>query len=194
MKLGLRAEKHRIRQEMLARRLAIPNDIRHRADAAMVSRFVNLASFRFAEVLLLYAPIQGEPSLLAVCETAQKLGKAIAFPKCDPETNTMQYHLVPSIEALRVGAYGILEPEEQADIYHPHPDKHDICVVPAVCYDRNGYRIGYGKGYYDRYLSGFGGTTVGLTMHEFLLPTLPRGRFDRSVDLVITEKGVFTPQ
>ena len=194
MKLGLRAEKHRIREELLARRLAIAEDARRQAEDAMILRFLNLASFRFAEVILLYAPIKGEPNLLSVCETAQRLGKAIAFPKCDVETCTMTYHIVPSPDALVQGTYGIAEPPAEAPAYCPSLDKHDICVVPAVCFDHRGFRIGYGKGYYDRYLSTFGGTSVGFVMSEFLLPALPRGRFDRAVDLVITEKGVLSPQ
>jgi 5-formyltetrahydrofolate cyclo-ligase len=194
MNNGLKFEKTRIRESMLEQRLAIPEELRHEADTAMAGRFVNLATFRFAEVILLYAPIKAEPNVLLCCEAALKAGKRLAFPRCHPDTCTMTYGIVSSLDDLVEGAYGILEPREDAEIYVPAPYKHDICVVPAVCFDKKGYRIGYGKGYYDRFLSGFGGTSVGFCLSRFLCDSLPRGRYDRAVDLIITEKGVIAPQ
>ena len=191
---GLKYEKTRIRETMLAKRLAVPEEERSAADATMASRFLQLASFRFAEVILLYAPIKGEPNVLALCDPILKAGKRIAFPRCHPEDSTMTYGLVSSPDDLQPGTYGILEPPLNAEVYLPSPEKHDICIVPAVCFDRKGYRIGYGKGYYDRFLMSFGGTTVGFIMHRFLCDTLPRGRYDKAVDLMITEKGVFSPK
>lgn len=194
MNNGLKFEKAQIRAEILEQRLAVPADVRREADTAMVRRFLSLATFRFADVILLYAPIKGEPDALLLCEAALAAGKRLAFPRCHPETCTMTFGIVSSPEELVSGAYGIREPREDAEIYLPSPDKHDICLVPAVCFDRKGYRIGYGKGYYDRYLAGFGGTTVGLVMQQFLKTDLPRGRYDKAVDLIITEKGVLAPQ
>ncbi len=194
MNHGLKFEKARIRKALLEQRLAIPETIRHQADLAMMSRFVNLVSFRFAEAVLLYAPIKAEPNILLCCEDILKSGKQLAFPRCHPETCTMTYGLVQSLDELVEGAYGILEPREGVETYQPAPYKHDVCVVPAVCFDKKGYRIGYGKGYYDRFLSTFGGTTVGFCLHQFLCDSLPRGRYDRAVNLIITEKGVVSPQ
>ncbi len=194
MNNGLKFEKTRIRESMLEQRLAIPAELRYEADTAMAGRFVNLATFRFAEIILLYAPIKSEPNVLLCCEAALKAGKRLAFPRCYPDTCTMTYGMVSSPDDLVEGAYGILEPREDAEIYLPDPSKHDICVVPAVCFDKKGYRIGYGKGYYDRFLSNFGGTSVGFCLNRFLCDSLPRGRYDRAVDLIITEKGVIAPQ
>ncbi len=194
MNNGLKFEKARIRETVLEQRLAISDDVRREADAAMMRRFLSLATFRFADVILLYAPIKGEPDVLLICDEARKAGKRLAFPRCHPESCTMTYGIVSSPDELVSGTYGILEPPESAERYLPSLEKHDICLVPAVCFDRTGYRIGYGKGYYDRFLSGFGGTTIGFIMHRFLSDSLPRGRYDKAVDLIITEKGVFAPK
>ena len=67
-----------------------------------------------------------------------------------------------------------------------------LCVVPALAFDRSGYRLGYGGGYYDRLLAEFCGRTVGLFYHEFLQDELPRGIYDRAVELLITEKEVLS--
>ncbi len=194
MPTGLKFEKASIREAVLAERIALAPDLRREADETMVARFLQLATFRFAEVILLYAPIKAEPDVMLLCEAAKRAGKQLAFPRCCPETCTMTYGIVSSPDELVEGAYGIREPGPKAEIYRPAPHKHDICLVPAVCFDKKGYRIGYGKGYYDRFLSDFGGTSVGFVLHRFLRDTLPRGRYDRTVDLIITEKGVFTPQ
>ena len=67
-----------------------------------------------------------------------------------------------------------------------------VCIVPALVYDKQGFRLGYGKGYYDRFLSGFHGVTAGLIYSDFVVKSLPRGRFDKASDIAITEKGVIT--
>ena len=68
--------------------------------------------------------------------------------------------------------------------------KRQVCFVPGLVYDKAGYRLGYGKGFYDRYLSSFTGCTIGVVYSDYILPEVPRGRFDMSVDILLTEKGV----
>ena len=75
----------------------------------------------------------------------------------------------------------------------PDPEKDlgsAVCFVPGLVYDKAGYRLGYGKGFYDRYLSHFSGCTLGVVDSDYILPTVPRGRFDVSVNILLTEKGV----
>ncbi len=189
---GVKGEKNAIRQEMLKKRLSVPSGEKEAADKLICKRLISLTSFRFADVILLYSPIKGEPDITEAVEHAVKLGKKIAYPECSPETSTMVFRIVSSPNELIKGAYGIPEPPSDAEIYIPSPEKNDIIIVPAVCFDRHGYRIGYGKGYYDRFLTDFGGSAVGLTMSCLLKQSLPRGKYDKSVDVVITEKGVIT--
>lgn len=192
MKNGLKAEKERLRKEFLALRAEIPQNEKTDAEKAINARFLSLASFRFADTVLLYHPIKGEPDVLPIFDAAVKAGKKVAFPRCISESCTMVYHYVSDLSELEHGSYGIHEPSPDADIYVPSRDKHDLMIVPAVSFDTEGYRIGYGKGYYDRYLNDFGGTTVGITFHRFLKQSLPRGRYDKAVDLILTEKGAFS--
>ena len=65
-----------------------------------------------------------------------------------------------------------------------------VCFVPGLLYDKAGFRLGYGKGFYDRYLSSFSGCKIGVIYSDYILPVVPRGRFDVSVDTLLTEKGV----
>ena len=62
--------------------------------------------------------------------------------------------------------------------------------MPGVVFDVHGYRIGYGGGYYDRFLHGFHGSVAGLIYRDFIIPSLPRGRYDRALPIMITEGGM----
>ena len=189
----LKEEKKQLRSELLALRSEIVGEERIKAEAAVVSRILALTSFRFAETVLIYYPIKGELNVLPIAEAAIKSGKKVAFPLCDTESSTMTYHIVSDLNELKAGSYGIPEPPSELPAYIPSKDKNDIIIIPAVCFDRQGYRIGYGKGYYDRYLNDFGGTAIGVTFDKLLRRSVPRGRFDKHVSLIVTEKGALTP-
>ena len=192
MKAGLKEEKSALRKELLYKRASVSFEKKTQAEKSIVSRFLSLASFRFANDVLLYYPIKGEVDVLPIFTAAIQAGKRVAFPLCNSESSTMTYHYVSSLDELQKGSYGISEPCKDAELYVPSKEKHDIIIVPAVCFDKDGYRIGYGKGYYDRYLNDFGGTVIGVAMSDFILPSLPKGRYDKSVDLILTEKGAFS--
>jgi 5-formyltetrahydrofolate cyclo-ligase len=70
--------------------------------------------------------------------------------------------------------------------------KGSVCIVPAFMFDRRGYRLGYGKGYYDRYLSKYEGSTIGICYGENLQNELFHGKYDRCVDLIVTDKEILT--
>ena len=76
----------------------------------------------------------------------------------------------------------------------PDPEKRvkdfsaGLCLIPALCYDWHGYRLGYGKGYYDRFLAGYGGHMIGLCYSECVRRRLPHGRFDRPAELLVTDR------
>ena len=191
--LTLKEEKKKLREEILKLRSEISDSERKEAEDAVVMKLLSLASFRFAETVLLYYPIKGELNILPLAEAAIKAGKKVAFPLCDTESSTMTYHLVSDLSDLKEGSYGIPEPTSKLPLYTPSKEKNDLIIIPGVCFDRHGYRVGYGKGYYDRYLNSFGGTAVGVTFHKLLRPSVPRGRFDKHVSLIVTEKGAFSP-
>lgn len=188
---SIRKVKDEIRAEYSARRAAMDPSEKKRRDDAICRAAVSLVSFRYAEYVLLYAATENEINVNEIAETALARGKKIAFPRCDKESHTMQYHIVSSLDELAPDNYGILEPSPDAPIYDPEKDLGSaVCFVPGLVYDKAGYRLGYGKGFYDRYLSHFSGCTLGVVYSDYILPTVPRGRFDVSVNILLTEKGV----
>ncbi len=188
---SIRKVKDEIRADYSARRAAMDPAEKKRRDDAICRAAISLVSFRYAEYVLLYAATENEIQIRDIAIEALNRGKKIAFPRCDKETHTMQYHIVSSLDELAPDTYGILEPPPENPIYDPETDLGSaICFVPGLVYDKAGYRLGYGKGFYDRYLSHFSGCTLGVVYSDYILPVVPRGRFDVSVNILLTEKGV----
>ena len=188
---SIRKVKDEIRADYSARRAAMDPAEKKRRDDAICRAAVSLVSFRYAEYVLLYAATENEIQIRDIAIEALNRGKKIAFPRCDKETHTMQYHIVSSLDELAPDTYGILEPPPENPIYDPETDLGSaICFVPGLVYDKAGYRLGYGKGFYDRYLSHFSGCTLGVVYSDYILPVVPRGRFDVSVNILLTEKCV----
>jgi 5-formyltetrahydrofolate cyclo-ligase len=190
----IRKEKDDIRRECIARRKEITPAEKHRRDSKICTLAQSLVSFRYAEVILMYAPTAKEIDVMPLISAALARGKEVAFPKCAVENRTMEYHFVTGEGDLSVQSHNIREPDGSLPLYNPKKDRRSaVCLVPALVYDRAGYRLGYGKGYYDRYLSDFEGCKIGVVYSDFILPSVPRGRFDLNVDILLTEKGIKTP-
>ena len=92
-----------------------------------------------------------------------------------------------SLDDLKPGTFGVREPDADKSRLYDCTGR-PICIVPGLSFDRWGYRLGYGKGYYDRFLTRYVGWTVGLCYSECVQYKLPHGRFDKPVDRLITEK------
>lgn len=190
----IRARKNEIRAQYKERRAAIPADEKRIRDEKICRLFLSSITYRYAKILLLYAPTAGEIDIMPIARQALADGKAVAFPRCRPAECKMDYHFITTESDLVPGAYGIYEPDPALPMYDPKSDDpalaHPVCIVPGLVFDAQGYRIGYGKGYYDRYLVDFSGVRIGAVYSDFVLPRLVRGRFDLAVDVLVTEKGV----
>ena len=156
-------------------------------DKAIVDRIAASPWFRRAKAILLYAPVKGEIDLVPLLRAARRAGKQVGFPRCNAETNTMQFFALLPGQKLLPGAYGIPEPPADAPLIEA--DRHTLCLVPALTFSADGHRLGYGKGYYDRFLETFPGVTVGALYSSFALRALPAEEHDRSVQYLVTERG-----
>ena len=186
----IRKRKNDIRTKYKALREAIPPEKKAVMDAKICSTFLGLATYRYASVLLMYAPKSDEVNIMPFAERALADGKKVAFPRCIPDTHDMEYHFITSLDQLEKGTYGLLEPTPDLPVYDRESVEPTACIVPALVYDKRGFRLGYGKGYYDRYLGSYTGSKVGMIYSEFIIDTVPRGRFDLSVDFIVTERGL----
>ena len=191
MMTPIKREKDIIRKDCSDRRNAIDKDLHKSMDEGICALATSLVSFRYADIILLYAPIKSEIDVMPIFHEAIKKGKRVAFPRCNVEERTMKFHFVTSEDELSPCAYGIREPREDAPVYDPKIETGSaVCYVPGLAFDVYGYRLGYGKGYYDKFMHTFNGCTIGVVYSDFILPTLPKGRFDKHCDVMLTEKGI----
>lgn len=185
--LPIESEKAELRRRLLAQRNALSPNQRKIWDERILQHVTEREEYRRCRTLLAYYPIRGELNLLPIVERAYADGKNVAFPISNPAEHTLTFRLTRGLEVLTVGAYRIPEPPSTAPLLQDF--RESLCLVPALSFDRNGFRLGYGGGFYDRFLTTFNGFSVGLIYQSLLCDSLPRLSTDRAVDLILTEKG-----
>ncbi len=180
--------KKELRKYFLDKRRALTRAQIEVASEAVSKRLISLPEFERADTVLFFYPTRNEPELFIAMDVALKKGKSIAFPISRTDTVTLDFRLVSVLDELMEGTYGIYEPADSAPL--PIITESSLCVVPALSFDSKGFRLGYGKGYYDRFLPTFKGTSVGIAFDEFISHDLPALPTDIPVDILITQTGV----
>lgn len=150
---NVKEEKKKIRKEILSKRSSIPIEHRRIADMVIADRIIGHQWFYRAEVLLGFVNYDSEISTMDILSEALNKGKKLFLPKI--EEDNMYFYRVESLKELTQGYKGILEPKgntERFD-YSNYKDYRLLILVPGVAFDVYGNRMGYGKGFYDRFLS-----------------------------------------
>ena len=176
--------KDEIRSVMRAKRRALSAETAAKNSAEISKRLFALPEFRRSETVMVYMSAFKEPSTDAILDRVLSEKRAVV-PVCDTEKHTIIPSYINSKNDLASGAYGIREPKNimKADI-----DDIDLALVPGLAFDLHGARIGFGEGYYDRFLSEFRGVKLGIC-HDFqLLSEIPSLDHDSAMDIIITEK------
>lgn len=169
----LTAEKKRIRHQMLAVREALTKEEQQRASCLITERLLGHQCFYRALKLLCYVSYGSELDTRELIGEALRLGKQVYVPKAG-ENRQMNFFQIGGLEELRPGFHGILEPSESAPVYmgaqltsdgnettavpgknrdQPKQKERTLMLMPGVAFDLYGNRLGYGGGYYDRYLA-----------------------------------------
>ena len=185
--MNIFSDKSEARKYFLAKRSELTSEQIECFSADLCAYLCELEEFKNSDTVLFYYPTRREPELFSAMQAAIALGKSIAFPISLTDTLTLDFRTVTSLDELEVGAYGIREPSVSAP--RASLSKSTLCVVPALAFDSHGYRLGYGKGYYDRFLGNFCGKSVGLCHSFFLTDILPTDKNDIAVDILISETG-----
>ena len=195
----LRMLKNELRADLLEKRRNIPIERREEWDRKISSIFLSSISYRFCDIILIYVSTKAEISTSAIIEHSLINKKIVACPISNVGDNTLSFKTIKSADELYSGSYNIPEPPKanpdfrelfEAARVEKKRQPLAVCVIPCLSYDPDGYRMGYGKGYYDRFLPSFDGTKIGLCYSEFKANKLPKGKYDVKLDVVITEKGV----
>ena len=185
---NIRELKKKLRAQFKQYRLDLPENIKAEYDKKICDALIRMVSFKYSETILMYAPRPGEIDIMPIAGAALEQGKRVAFPRCVENPRNLDFKYITSLDDLTPGSYSIDEPSEELESVTDY--SKSICIIPGVVFDNEGYRVGYGKGYYDRFLSAYDGTKFGLVYSECILDCVPRGKYDRHVDILVSEKGV----
>lgn len=191
--MELQAEKAGLRQRFKQERQKLSQEYREKAGQAICAAVLALPQTQAAKTIFCYVSIGDEVDTGELITAALAAGKRVCVPKTWAG-GTMQARQITGLQELQPAAFGLLEPPEDAPLVPPAAI--DLVVVPALACDETGCRLGYGGGYYDRFLPQAGGTTLCLCYATLLQKKLPGGPLDVPVQLVVTEKAVLqtTPQ
>lgn len=124
-----------------------------------------------------------------IIEKAWGLGKSVCVPKCKGKTREMIFYKITLMSQLEKAYFGLLEPKIEETTMMSQ-EKIDLMFVPGLLFDQTGYRIGYGGGFYDRYLASFSQTTISLISEEQIIDKVPTDQYDIPVNHIITENGI----
>ncbi len=186
----IRQVKQELREKYKRMRRELPAQRKAQMDASILQRLIATAEYRKAQGLVVYVSTPIEVDTHALIRKAWADGKRVIVPRCVVESTSMDFYEIRSFADLEKSTYGLLEPREDA-CRKVTRFSNTVCIVPGLSFDTRGYRLGYGKGYYDRFLSNYyGGATIGLCYCCCLSNRLYNGRYDRAVDFIITEKYV----
>ncbi len=185
-------EKQRLREERLAAREALSEQERSVLDDRITQKLLATSEYAEATTVLTYVSVSSEVSTRMFIECALRDGKTVAVPRCLPG-HCLEFVAITSLDQLIAAPFGLLEPPKELPALTEEQMNASICIVPALLVDIKGYRLGYGAGFYDRFLSTYPGKKICLAYQQNLSRTmLPHTTFDVAVDEVITESDVLT--
>ncbi len=185
----IRKVKTDLRNGFKTKRTDMPENVKISMDSEIQSRFLTLRQYIYCKTVFTYVSKDIEVDTLSIIRAAWANGKRVAVPRCVTETREMDFFYITNMSDLEEGAFGVLEPI--ADKCEKVTDfSKGLCIVPGLSFDAEGYRLGYGKGYYDRFLSKFQGDTVGLCYSNCIKWKLPHGYYDKPVDLIVTDRYI----
>lgn len=187
---GFLETKEELREFFLNFRSNLGREQLERASIAIKNRFFKLDEVRGAIKFMVYYSYRNEVSTHGLIKRLLVDNKEVYLPYCLPEKRELRISPINNLDSdLITGTYGINEPKIKLN---SPIEELDVVVVPGLAFARDGYRIGYGGGYYDRLISCLPEKTktIGLIFHSLLVESLPFGRYDQPVDIVVTEREV----
>ncbi|MDR3596977.1 5-formyltetrahydrofolate cyclo-ligase [Clostridium sp.] len=181
-----------LRKEILEKRENIDITIKKKMDKEILNRFYESKYYNEARNVFIYISYGSEIDTKDIINKALKENKRIYVPRTEFKTRIMDAVEISSLDKLIENSYGILEPSENEP--HIDPNGLDLILVPGVAFDRNGGRMGYGAGFYDRYFKKINSdnikriTKLALAYDFQVIGEVPMEELDIPVDYIITEK------
>jgi len=193
-------DKQQLRKIMEARRLQLSEEQRRLASEAISRRTLEMISplvlSSAQPTLLTFMPFRSEVDVNPLTLRWWEAGNRVVIPKVDKALRTMEAYEINSFEELEPGAWGIPEPRSTATKFTTLASI-DVIIIPGLGFDRHGGRLGYGSGFYDRFLGRYDVLglphpyKLGVCFETQLLDELPMEQHDLRVDRIVTEEGIY---
>ena len=182
-KKELRAYYKKLRREM-------SSEERRKADSLIAQKLLTSGEYRSCEMILCFVSIGIEVSTREILSRAFE-EKRVLCPKCigSPSEGIMRFYEVRSFDELEEGTMGIPEPSDKCPEVKTF--ENALCVLPGLCFDRKGWRLGFGGGYYDRFLESFGGVKAGICYESCVCDEITHYEYDIKADMLFTDKSVY---
>ena len=179
-------EKQRLRR--ILRRMELPAAYRQESSRRIAARLLALDAYRNAGTVCCFVGTAREIDTRPILEDALLSGKRLCVPLCT-SPGQMEMRAIAALDCLAPGTMGILEPPPDTPV--TDAAEIDLAVLPCVSCDKQGRRLGYGGGYYDRFLRHYTGAAVLLCRERLLRTDIPVEAHDIPIPHVLTEEGVY---
>lgn len=188
--VDIREYKKEIRTKARAIRADLDKEKRVELDKKIAANVRRLYQYGPCKTVMIYVSTAIEVNTIPIIEQALADGKRVAVPKCIPNTRNMEFYYINSLDDLEPGSFSVLEPKSNMEMLTDF--EKCLMIMPGIQFDINGYRLGYGKGYYDRYMARYNGFSAGLCYDWELRRHLCHGRYDRPVSAIVTDSHIRT--
>lgn len=177
--------KSELRSRLLEARSRIPESLRQELSVKIAENLFLLREFKEAETIFCYVSKENEISTEKIISHCFLNGKRLAAPVC--KGNEMTFRYIKDFDDLQKGSFAVYEPNSRCE--EAKSDSTAVCITPALCYNENGFRIGYGKGFYDRFFEKNECVRVGLCYEEYIRNFVPDIN-DKAVNIIVTEDKI----
>ncbi|GEK33924.1 5-formyltetrahydrofolate cyclo-ligase [Kurthia sibirica] len=155
------------------------------------NKLLNMSEVKQAKTIAITISHYPEVDTIDLIEQLWKLGKNVAIPKCKHETKQMDFYIFTSFDELEVVFKQLQEPivEQTTKI---EKEMIDVLIAPGIAFDLAGYRVGFGGGYYDRFLVDFDKPTISMAFEVQIVDKIPTDGYDLAICKIVTEERIIT--
>lgn len=182
-------EKKIMRKEMQQQLSRLTRPIYEHHSYKIAQRLFSTSVWQEADTIGITISKMPEVDTYQIIRKAWEEKKRIVIPKCYPENKTMKFRALNAFNELESVFYGLFEPIENLT-EEVGNENINLIIVPGLAFHKKGYRLGFGGGYYDRYLKEYGGRKLSLAFNQQIVQTLPLETHDIPVDSIITDKEI----
>lgn len=183
----MKLQKQMLRKEIKHAAAFLERDYCMMADQCILNHIIWFDEYENANTVFCFVGTDQEINTIPILEHILKSGKRLGIPKCVGK-GVMVVYEISSLEELEMGSYGIREPRDGLTLIRP--EEIDVALVPCLSCNPEGWRLGYGGGFYDRYLAQTNARRAVLCRNKLIRENIPVDHHDLRMDFVITEKGI----